>query len=232
MRRQEDSLEHYYALERRQMVADQLARRGIVDERVLQAMTYIPRHFFVPQEVRSFAYQDNPLPIGNHQTISQPFIVALMTQMLHLTGAEQVLEIGTGSGYQAAILAQLATKVHTIERIAGLSEAAGKVIQSLGIHNINFHVGDGSLGLGEHAPYDAILVTAGAPSVPQVLLEQLGEHGRLVIPVGKWRGQSLERWWRTPGGFEHEAVAPVAFVPLVGKAGWDFGIEENENAPE
>lgn len=217
----QDNLERYYSLERRQMVTEQLARRGIVDEGVLDAMATIPRHLFVPAELRQSAYQDSPLPIGKCQTISQPYIVALMTQMLHLKGAENVLEIGTGSGYQAAILAKLAKTVHSVERYAALSKAAGKTLAGLGIDNVILHVGDGSLGLAEHAPYDAILVTAGAPGVPPALLEQLSQHGRLVIPVGKWRGQSLERWWRTFDGFEHQAVAPVAFVPLVGKAAWD-----------
>lgn len=202
------------------MVSEQLARRGIVDEGVLDAMATIPRHLFVPTELRLSAYQDSPLPIGKRQTISQPYIVALMTQMLHLKGTENVLEIGTGSGYQAAILAKLARTVHSIERYAALSEAAAKTLAELGIDNVILHVGDGSLGLAEHAPYDAILVTAGAPGVPPALLEQLSQQGRLVIPVGKWRGQSLQRWWRTPDGFEHQAVAPVAFVPLVGKAAW------------
>lgn len=216
----QDNLERYYSLERRQMVSEQLARRGIVDEGVLDAMATIPRHLFVPTELRLSAYQDSPLPIGKRQTISQPYIVALMTQMLHLKGTENVLEIGTGSGYQAAILAKLARTVHSIERYAALSEAAAKTLAELGIDNVILHVGDGSLGLAEHAPYDAILVTAGAPGVPPALLEQLSQQGRLVIPVGKWRGQSLQRWWRTPDGFEHQAVAPVAFVPLVGKAAW------------
>jgi len=217
----QDNLERYYSLERRQMVSEQLARRGIVDEGVLDAMATIPRHLFVPTELRLSAYQDSPLPIGKRQTISQPYIVALMTQMLHLKGGENVLEIGTGSGYQAAILAKLAKTVHSVERYAALSEEARKTLAELGIDNVILHVGDGSLGLAEHAPYDAILVTAGAPGVPPALLEQLSQQGRLVIPVGKWRGQSLQRWWRTPDGFEHQAVAPVAFVPLVGKAAWD-----------
>ena len=229
MQAQEDNLEHQYALERRIMVAEQLVRRGIVDERVLQAMSEIPRHLFVPAELRLSAYQDSPLPIGKRQTISQPYIVALMTQMLHLNGTENVLEIGTGSGYQAAILAKLARMVHSIERHAALSASAGKVLESLGIHNVYLYVGDGSLGLVEAAPYDAILVTAGAPGVPPALLEQLSQTGRLVIPVGRWTGQALEYWQRTSDGFEHRAVAPVAFVPLVGKAGWDSEKhEENE----
>jgi protein-L-isoaspartate(D-aspartate) O-methyltransferase len=231
MDHEEESLDRFYALERQYMVTEQLRRRGIMDERVLEAMTNIPRHLFVPPDLRPAAYQDGPLPIGYRQPISQPYIVALMTQMLHLRGYEKVLEIGTGSGYQAAILAHLAGMVHTIERYTALSEAAGKVLQALGIQNVHLHVGDGSLGLAEYAPYDAILVTAGAPRVPSALLEQLSEQGRLVIPVGKWTGQSLERWWRIPSGFKHESTAPVAFVPLVGKAGWDASNEENENAP-
>ncbi|HWQ83701.1 MAG TPA: protein-L-isoaspartate(D-aspartate) O-methyltransferase [Anaerolineales bacterium] len=222
-----DDLERFYAEQRRKMVHEQLARRGIVDKRVLQAMSEIPRHLFVPEEVRSAAYQDSPLPIGYRQTISQPYIVALMTQMLGLGGHEKVLEIGTGSGYQAAILARLAGIVQTIERHPTLSEAARRVIHSLDISNVIFQVGDGSLGFAEQAPYDAILVTAGAPSVPEKLLEQLSERGRLVIPVGKWKAQTLERWWRTPAGLKHESVAPVAFVPLVGKEGWDTSADED-----
>lgn len=225
----EDDLERYFAQERQQMVAEQLVRRGIVDEGVLKAMRLTPRHLFVPAELRLSAYQDCPLPIGKSQTISQPYIVALMTQMLHLKGTETVLEVGTGSGYQAAILGQLAKTVHSIERYTSLSESARNVLEKLGIHNVRLHIGDGSLGLTEHAPYDAILVTAGAPSVPPALLEQLSQQGRLVIPVGRMTGQSLERWWRTADGFEHQAVAPVAFVPLVGKAGWDSKKNEEDS---
>jgi protein-L-isoaspartate(D-aspartate) O-methyltransferase len=216
---------------RRRMVEEQIFRGGIRSQPVLAAMRKVPRHRFVLPEYQHQAYDDRPLPIGYGQTISQPFVVGLMTQLLRVKPSDRVLEIGTGSGYQAAILGELAGEVHTIERHAALAQHAAGILAELGIDNVSFHVGDGSLGLAEYAPFDAILVTAGAPSVPEMLLEQLSERGRLVIPVGKWTGQSLERWRRTPTGFEHEALAPVAFVPLVGKAGWESGEEENENAP-
>lgn len=209
-----------YQIERLQMVADQLERRGIVDQRVLQAMRSVPRHRFVPRQYRDLSYSDGPIPIGEGQTISQPFIVALMSQMLALQGEETVLEVGTGSGYQAAVLAHLAKQVHTIERHALLAKRASKELKALGLGNVQVYVGDGTLGLVEHAPYDAILVTAAAPETPRMLLEQLAQDGRLVIPVGSRGAQYLERWQRTATSYEQDISIPVAFVPLVGRHGW------------
>jgi protein-L-isoaspartate(D-aspartate) O-methyltransferase len=183
-------------------------------------MERIPRHRFVPPEYQHLAYADGPLPIGQGQTISQPYIVALMTQLLALEGTERVLEIGTGSAYQAAILGELAQEVHTIERHASLAQHAAGVLKELGIENVTVHTGDGSLGLPEHAPYGAILVTAAAPVVQQALLDQLTDGGRLVIPVGGMGGQMLERWQRRGNDFNQAVLVPVAFVPLRGKLGW------------
>lgn len=206
--------------ERIRMVDEQLRRRGIHEPRLLQAMLKVPRHRFVPPEHRHLAYVDGPLPIGAGQTISQPYIVALMTQLLRLEGEEKVLEVGTGSGYQAAILGELAREVHTIERHAELAERARSLLQELGYANVQVHIGDGSLGLAEYAPYQAILVTAAAPKAPPALLEQLADGGRLVIPVGGQWGQMLERWTRRGARYEQEEFVPVAFVPLRGEAGW------------
>ena len=212
--------ENYYVSERERMVTEQLICRNIYDERLLEAMRTVPRHMFVPQEYRHSAYADGPLPIGNRQTISQPYIVALMTQLLLLQGNEKVLEVGTGSGYQAAILGTLASEVHTIERHAALSQRAGEVLTELNFANVHLHVGDGSGGLPEFDPYDAIIITAAAPEVPRVILEQLNDSGRLVIPVGTWSGQSLERWRRHGSEYTSELLIPVAFVPLLGQYGW------------
>jgi protein-L-isoaspartate(D-aspartate) O-methyltransferase len=212
-----------YAKERQYMVERQLKSRDIRDRRVLSAMRSIPRHRFVPSEYRHLAYTDGPLPIGSGQTISQPYIVALMTQMLRLKGHEIVLEIGTGSGYQAAILAILAKDIHTIERHADLAEHASQVLTSLELTNVQVHTRDGSLGLPEFAPYQAILVTAAAPQVPQTLLSQLDDGGRLVIPVGGRLGQNLERWERHGSEYTSEYQIPVAFVPLRGRHGWQEG---------
>lgn len=214
---EEDTL---YKLERQRMVNDQLAGRDIRDPRVLEAMSVIPRHRFVPLEHLHLAYSDGPLPIGGGQTISQPYIVALMTQLLVLDGQEKVLEIGTGSGYQAAVLAFLAQEVHTIERQARLAELAESTLHELDIQNVHVHTGDGSQGLPSQAPFQAILVTAAAPEVPRVLLEQLDENGRLVVPVGGRFGQYLERWRRRGSEFSQEVLVPVAFVPLLGRYGW------------
>lgn len=203
------------------MVEEQLIGRDIRDRRVLDAMRSVPRHLFVPGEHRRHAYSDGPLPIGGGQTISQPYIVALMTQLLGLTGEETVLEVGTGSGYQAAVLAHLASQVHTIERDPRLSARAAQVLSSLGLSNVHTHVGDGSLGLPEHAPYQAILVTAAAPDVPGALLDQLTDGGRLVIPVGSRLGQYLEKWLRQGDEYTKDVLVPVAFVPLRGQYGWD-----------
>lgn len=212
--------EERYRLERERMVEEQLRARDISDRRVLAAMRQVPRHLFVPENKRHLAYADAPLPIGQGQTISQPYVVALMTQLLELKGDEKVLEVGTGSGYQAAVLGRLARKVYTVERLPELAERARRLLQDLGLENVEVVVGDGSRGLPEQAPFDAILVAAAAPRVPEPLKAQLAEGGRLVLPVGGRGGQVLERWRRVGGRFEVEEVAPVAFVPLVGEEGW------------
>lgn len=209
-----------YEFDCQRMVREQLAGRDITDERVLDAFYAVPRHRFVPEEYRHMAYADGPLPIGYGQTISQPYIVALMTELLELLGDERVLEVGTGSGYQAAILAQLAGEVHTIERHAALAGRAEKTLAELGMRNVNVHIGDGSLGLATFAPYSGIIVAAAAPRAPQPLLEQLCDNGRLVIPVGSRSGQTLERWRREGEKYRRERITAVAFVPLRGEHGW------------
>lgn len=212
--------ETLFDIDREDMVKNQIIHRGVHSPQVLQALRDIPRHMFVPYDYQHLAYHDGPLPIGDGQTISQPYIVALMTELLELDGNEKVLEIGTGSGYQAAILSQLADQVYTIERHANLARLAIKILNQLSLENIHVHIGDGSQGLKEFAPYDAILATAAAPKVPQALLEQLKDHGRLVIPIGDRGGQYLERWRRTGPKFHKENIIPVAFVPLIGEQGW------------
>ena len=206
--------------ERQRMVKEQLIDRDIRDPRVLQAMAAVPRHLFTPPEYRSMAYADGPLPIGERQTISQPYIVALMTELLKLRGDENVLEVGTGSGYQAAVLGYLARSVHTIERHEPLAEHAAAILSKLGLPNVFIHIGDGSLGWPPDSPYDGIIVTAAAPHAPQPLLDQLADGGRLVLPVGGVSGQYLEIWQREGTDFSHEALVPVAFVPLRGQYGW------------
>ena len=208
--------------ERQAMVTWQLAQRGIRDKRVLAAMLKIPRHHFVPPSSRDIAYQDRPLPIGFGQTISQPYMIGLMSELLALTGDEVVLEIGTGSGYQAAILSCLARQVHTIEVIAELAGQAAKLLEAEGIGNVAVHHGDGSAGWPAYAPYGGIIVTAAAPALPQPLLEQLAVSARLVIPVGAPGRQVLEAWQRKEQGYEQESIVPVAFVPLRGAYGWSY----------
>lgn len=210
-----------YQSARERMVARQLRSRDIDDPRVLEAMRTVPRHLFVPEEAREHAYADGPLRLEQGQTISQPYIVALMTQLLELTGEERVLEIGTGSGYQAAVLSRLAASVHSVERIHELAEHAQKVLRELGFGNVEVHEGDGSAGYPPAAPYEGIIVTAAAPEVPAPLQEQLADGGRLVVPVGSQSGQMLERWTRAGEDFRRERIAPVAFVPLLGEHGWD-----------
>jgi len=210
-----------FSSQRARMVTGQLAARGIRDMRVLEAMGRIPREKFVQEGLISKAYEDRALPIGLSQTISQPYVVALMTEALQLTGKECVLEIGTGSGYQAAILASLASKVFTIDRIGRLSRRARETLDQLEITNIEFRIGDGSDGWPEFAPYDAITVTAAAPDVPKPLIEQLAPGGRLVAPIGERYGQTLIRITKTlSGGLLREKLIPVSFVPLIGKHGW------------
>jgi protein-L-isoaspartate(D-aspartate) O-methyltransferase len=207
--------------QRNRMVDEQLLERDIRDPRVLEAMRVVPRHLFVSPEYAVHAYADSPLPIGDEQTISQPYIVALMTQLLNLQGSEKVLEIGTGSGYQAAILAYLAQEVFTVERIAQLARRAEATLQQIGFRNVTFHIGDGTRGWAEHAPYDRIIVTAAAPQVPRALLEQLVDGGLLVIPVGGRGNQSLQRLQRKGSDYESEIIVPVTFVPLKGDFGWE-----------
>ena len=209
-----------FSKDRLEMVESQIKRRGINNERVLQAFRTIPRHLFVPENYKADAYADHPLPIGNGQTISQPYIVALMTSNLKLTGNEKVLEIGTGSGYQTAILANLVKEVHSIERISQLSDLAERNLRVLGMDNIYLHVGDGSLGWPDTAPYDCILITAAAPEIPEIILEQLKVNGRIVGPVGgRWR-QMLEVWVKEKKQIKKEQILPVVFVPLRGAHGW------------
>lgn len=215
------SEENEYTLARERMVREQIAPRRIDDERVLVAMRTVPRHLFVPVDLQHLAYADAPLPIGHRQTISQPYIVALMTSLLKLKESDKVLEVGTGSGYQAAILAQIANQVITIERIGELAEKAIELFEDLGIENVEVVQADGSIGLEREAPFDAIIVTAAAPKVPEPLKAQLAQGGRLVLPVGGRGGQILEVWRRVEDRFDSERVAPVAFVPLVGDQGWE-----------
>lgn len=205
---------------RRRMVSTQIERRGVTSTRVLAAMRAVPRHLFVPVELQDKAYEDYPLPIGYEQTISQPYIVALMTSLLGLEGGEKVLEIGTGSGYQAAVLSQLALSVHSVELVPQLARQAAERLTSLGYVNVSVQCADGSLGWPAAAPYDAVLVTASAPKVPQALLQQLTPAGRLVLPVGGRGFQYLECWTCEYGTWQPESILPVAFVPLRGKYGW------------
>ena len=203
------------------MVKTQIMRRGLHEPRLLAAFESVPRHHFVPQEYRYAAYDDSPLPIGFSQTISQPYIVALMTNILGLRGNERVLEIGTGSGYQAAILGMMADEVHTVEFIPELATQADKLLKNLGMDNVHVHIGDGSLGWPDSAPYAGILVAAAAPQAPKALLEQLEDSGRLVLPVGGRGMQNLEIWERDGDNFNSKTETVVAFVPLRGEQGWD-----------
>ena len=202
------------------MVQEQIVARGIKDTRVIQAMRKVPRHLFVDPGLITRAYDDSALPIGEKQTLSQPYIVARMTEALDLKGDEKVLEIGTGSGYQAALLAELCFNVFSVEKIRSLSRKARALLDRLQYHNIALHVGDGTVGWSEHAPYDAVIVTAGAPEVPKPLLDQLSAAGRLVIPIGDDNGQSLIRVRRTESGFDEEPLGECRFVKLWGKYGW------------
>ncbi|MBI4341804.1 MAG: protein-L-isoaspartate(D-aspartate) O-methyltransferase [Candidatus Omnitrophica bacterium] len=205
---------------RARMVDEQLRRRGLTDPRLLAAFRKVPRHLFVPEELREEAYADHPLPIGGGQTISQPYIAALMTSQLNLQGHERVLEVGTGSGYQAAILAELALEVFSVERIPDLLLTAQERLTALGYLNVHLATSNGSLGWPEHAPYDAILVTAAAPNVPQPLLDQLADRGRMVIPIGPPAHQMLHRIHKQDQRLRREAIASCVFVPLVGAHGW------------
>ena len=203
--------------ERLEMVEHQIAARGVTDERVLAAMRSVPRHRFVPESERPYAYRDTPLPIGHGQTISQPYIVAFMTEALGLEGTERVLEVGTGSGYQAAILGEVAGEVYTIESVEALAERSAALLEDLGYRRVHVRAGDGYAGWPEEAPFEAIIVTAAPDHVPAPLLEQLAPGGRLVIPVGDQR-QELLRITRTDDGLQEERLLPVRFVPMTGEA--------------
>jgi protein-L-isoaspartate(D-aspartate) O-methyltransferase len=205
---------------RRDMVETQIRRRHVHDSRVLQCLERVPRHEFVSAEFRDRAYEDVPLPIGEGQTISQPYIVAAMTAALHLQDDERVLEIGTGCGYQSAVLGCLAREVFTVEFRANLATTAAKRLALLGYENVHVHCGDGTLGLPEFAPYDAILVAAAAPAVPEPLLAQLGDGGRMVLPVGDVDNQDLRLIERTRDTFRATMLEPCRFVPLLGVHGW------------
>jgi protein-L-isoaspartate(D-aspartate) O-methyltransferase len=210
-----------YAVARRRMVEKHLIQRGINDPGVIEVMGSLPRHKFVEEALQSQAYTDYALPIGEKQTISQPYMVALMTQAAQLSGCEKVLEIGTGSGYQAAVLAKLAEQVYTVERIVVLARRARRILDSIGCNNVHIKVSDGTIGWPEHRPYDVILVTAGAPNVPQEYLDQLAPGGRLIIPVGEYRTQTLRRITRMPDdSFSSEDITTCRFVPLIGESGW------------
>jgi protein-L-isoaspartate(D-aspartate) O-methyltransferase len=207
--------------ERLRMVEEQLARRGIADARVLEAMRRVPRHLFVEEALRERAYGDHPLPIAEEQTISQPYIVALMTQLLELTGQEKVLEVGTGSGYQTAVLAELARRVCSIERLPRLAERARALLEQLGYANVWVRVGSGTLGWPDEAPFDRILVAAGGPSVPPPLFQQLAEGGRLVLPIGDPVNQTLTTVEKIRGEMNTHEHGECKFVKLVGKYAWE-----------
>ena len=206
--------------QRHQMVDEQLRARGIIDERVLAAFLKVARHLFVPRELHREAYEDHPIPIGSGQTISQPFMVALMTQLLRLQGHERVLEVGTGSGYQLAILAELALEVYSVEHLPELAALALQRLEQQGYLNVHITQGNGSLGWPEHAPYDAMIVAAGAPRLPRPLVDQLAKDGRLVIPIGSRQAQTLTLVEKHEDGLEMSEITSCVFVPLLGEHGW------------
>lgn len=210
-----------FSIARRRMVEQQIKGRGVHDPLVLEAMLQVPRHLFVEEALQSQAYGDYPLPIGEKQTISQPFMVGFMTAALQLRGGEKVLEIGTGSGYQAAVLARIAGKVYTVERIAPLARRARRILDRIGASNVNIKVSDGTVGWEDEGPFDAIMVTAGGPSIPDTYLQQLVPGGRLVMPVGDRLTQVLKRVTiRGPGDHLLESLLDCRFVPLLGQHGW------------
>ena len=210
-----------FARERERMVEEQLVRRRITDARALEAMRKVPRHLFVEEALRDRAYGDHPLPIGEGQTISQPYIVGIMTQLLHLTGSEKVLEIGTGTGYQTAVLAELARRVCSVERIASLAARARATLEAMGYTNVWVRTADGTFGWPDEAPFDRILVSAAAPAVPEPLFEQLVEGGRMVLPVGDPFAQTLTVVDRVGGEKKISADSGCVFVKLIGKYGWE-----------
>lgn len=203
-----------------EMVTQQIMRRGVVTPRVIEAFRKVPRHLFVPEQFQSHSYNDHPLPIGEGQTISQPYMVALMTDLLNLSGEDKVLEIGTGSGYQAAILAELGKEVYTVERHRLLAERAERILKELNYQNVKVLVGDGTNGWKEFSPYQKIIVTASAPDVPQPLFEQLDEMGKLVIPTGGRWSQDLALIEKRKGNMIRKSICGCVFVPLIGKYGY------------
>src|SRR5579863_8305745 len=207
-----------FSVQRQNMVDRQLRDRGIKDERVLQAMARVPRHLFVPTDLRDRAYEDNALPIGEEQTVSQPFIVAAMLEALAIDPASIVLEVGTGSGYLAALLAELASHVYSVERLPRLAQSAESILRALNYTNVTLQVGDGSLGLPQSAPFDAIVVSAAAPEVPEPLVEQLKNGGRMVVPVGPAQAQTLQLVSKQQGNAEVKTLHACRFVPLMGIA--------------
>ena len=209
-----------FDINRERMIEEQLVARGINDQKILDAMRLVPRHLFVEDAMQAHAYGDFPLPIGSGQTISQPYIVALMTMALHLTGREKILEIGTGSGYHAAILSRLCSKVFTVERIDGLVGRARKVFDRLHYHNIVSRIDDGTVGWPAEAPFDGILVTAGGPRIPEPLLAQLADPGRMVMPVGTQDAQELQVVEKLDGVITVQTIEQVRFVDLIGAYGW------------
>lgn len=216
----ENSISDPYPGERQAMIENQLRRRGIHDPRVLEAMLRVPRHEFVPETYRSQAYEDHPIPIGEEQTISQPFIVALSLQALSLNGSERVLEVGTGSGYQTALLASLAASVFSMERHRSLAMTAQSTLTRLQYYNVHLAVGDGTQGWPEHAPYQAMLISAAAPAVPQSLLTQLSNRGKMVIPVGPPHAQQLQLVVKSDADYLTQNIEGCRFVPLVGAEGY------------
>jgi protein-L-isoaspartate(D-aspartate) O-methyltransferase len=215
---------NHFRDQRETMLEQQLRARGIYDQRVLDALRAIPRHEFVPPDMRHQAYKDCPLPIGKKQTISQPYIVAYMTQLLQLKGYERVLEIGTGSGYQTAVLCSLVQMVYSLERFPSLADRAGETLERLGYDNVEIHLGDGSQGLADMAPFDAIIVTAAAPDMPGPLCAQLSaKGGRMVIPVGTMEEQSLMYAVKNGASVETRSMGSVRFVPLIGRYGFNPG---------
>jgi protein-L-isoaspartate(D-aspartate) O-methyltransferase len=212
-----------YESARKKMVETQIIARGIRDKRVISALEEVPRHLFVDDALRDEAYDDNPLPIGEGQTISQPYMVAIMTELLDLKENDRVLEIGTGSGYQAAVLSRLCSWVYTVERFQALSEKARRILEAGGYNNISYKIGDGTEGWSQEAPFEGIIVTAGSPRIPDVLVDQLTPNGRLLIPVGNRFSQTLKRLTKRRTGNLVESFTGCRFVDLIGKHGWsDF----------
>lgn len=215
-----EPIAHDFAWARDRMIQEQILARGVTEARVIAAIRKIPRHVFVDPGIVNRAYDDSALPIGEKQTLSQPYMSARMTEALRLAGGEKVLEIGTGSGFQTALLAELCFNVFSVEKLRALSRRARALLDQLEYHNIALHVGDGTIGWSEHAPYHAIIVTAGAPQAPQPLLDQLAVGGRLVIPIGDQHAQTLVRLTRTRTSFKKEQLGECKFVKLLGKYGW------------